>query len=296
MERLKRLAKAPLVHFLLLGLVLLWAYARIAGPSLERDEVVDVDAAQIDLLRQGWMMQWRRPPTERELRGLIDAHIREEILYREALALGLDRDDTIVRRRLAQKMEFLSEDTANFIQPGPGELEAYYEENAQDYETPVAVSFSHVYFSVDRRGPDAVADAKAALEQLSSKSPQGARVPELGDRFMLQSDYAELDQRQIGELFGSAFGDAVVDLPLNEWVGPIESGYGLHLVRVRARSEASMPELSAVRDRVMVDWRLAKREEARVAYYDLLRQRYRVELDEAALGAALGDAPVEPDS
>jgi hypothetical protein len=275
--------KEPLVHFLLLGALLFGLSAvlgdRTAGAELDTITVTEDD---IRWLASAWARQWRRPPTREELDGLIRNHIREEILYREALEMGLDRDDTIIRRRLVQKIEFLTEDLIDQIDPSEDELRAHFEENVESYRVPERRTFTHVYFSFDRRGEAAVADAEAALTEIRSRRPQPERAPDMGDRFMMQYDYPRRSQAEVAQHMGREFAEALFELEPGEWHGPVRSGYGIHLVRISALESSVVPEFSQVVDRVRDDLQRGRRERANEAFYEGLKQRYEIVVEDLA--------------
>jgi parvulin-like peptidyl-prolyl isomerase len=275
--------RKPLLHFLVIGAVLFGVHTLFRKSTSEEENRIEVSAADINRMRELWQRQWRRPPTERELNGLIENFIREEILYREAIAMGLDQDDTVIRRRMAQKMEFLSNGLAALVQPTEDEIRQYFEENVEKYGEPERLSLSHVYFSTDRRGATAEADARELLEQLRTESIPPAKLRTLGDPFMLQYDYPSRSQRDIRELFGTAFAESVFGLEPGPWQGPIQSSYGLHLVRLHDRTASRLPELAEVRDRVQADLLDQRRREMNDAFYSGLRKRYEVTVDESAL-------------
>jgi len=189
-----RLIREPLVHFLAIGALLFLAYSLMnpdAGGDDER--LIIVDDAVVERLEQGFTRQWRRPPDENELSGLIQEHLREEILYREALAMGLDQDDTIIRRRLAQKMEFLAEDLATAVAPTEEELRAFYAERSDEFAEPARLSFTHVFLNPDKRGASTATDAELMLAELQAA---GTVDPgERGDAFLMQSSYQFITRR-----------------------------------------------------------------------------------------------------
>ena len=267
-----KMLKSPLVHFVAIGAVIFVLYGFLQGSGVNDNRRIEVGEQQIARLGELWMAQWKRPPTERELDGLIDSFIREEVLYREALAMGLDRNDTVVRRRLAQKIEFLADDLATRSEPLPVELERFLEENLGRYELPGRVSFSQVYFSADRRGEACESDALDALDQIRD----GASPDEHGDPFMLQRDYPSRTQQEVAELFGSEFGEGLFMLSPGSWEGPVPSSYGLHLVYVRERTQSRMPALTDVSDRVKNDLLSERRRAANEALVDSLKQRYEI--------------------
>src|SRR5215510_14907754 len=176
-----------------------------------------------------------------ELRGLIEDQVREDILYREALALGLEQDDTIVKRRLAQKMDFLAEDVAALRDPRPEELTAWFESHPERFRQPPRASFRHLYFAFDQRQGRAQEDARHALAALAGTKAEEVADDAVGDRFMFQSFYPDKTPEQVAQGFGTTFAAALFQLSPGAWQGPIESGYGWHLVFVDALTSGSIP-------------------------------------------------------
>ena len=235
-----------------------------------------ITEAKIENLAELFERTWRRPPTPAELDGLIEDHIEEEIFYREALALGLDRDDTVIRRQLRLKMQFISEDFAPQTEPAEDELRAFLAEHAERFRSPSRISFTQVYLSPDRRGEGAWSDAERLLVALIGGKSDPA---EAGDPFLLEQNYRDLAEPDVERLFGQAFAARVAELPVGRWAGPVESGYGLHLVLVRDRTPARLPDLADVRDAVANEWRAVRQEEANRAFYDALRARYQMTVE-----------------
>src|SRR5215510_11822399 len=198
--------REPLVHFVLLGLLLFVADRAIGSGSGASGSPARIEITENDLrqLSAAWTAQWQRPPTSDELRNLVAARVREEVLYREALALGLDKDDTIVRRRLAQKMEFLADDASAVREPGREELRAWYAARGERFAQPSRLSFHHLYFSPDRRGPRAAEDAARARVTLG-RVPVGTAAVRPGDPFMFQDAYLDRTPEQIAAVFGTQF-------------------------------------------------------------------------------------------
>ncbi len=260
---LKTILREPLVYFLLAGAALF----ALTGPSMHPDSryQIVISAGERQRMNDQWLAQAGREPTPQELDGLLRDWIREEIYYREARALGLDEDDVIVRRRLAQKLAFMTEDLATAEEPDPQALAAYYAEHLDSYREPERLNFSHRFFSQQRHA-DAQAAAAAALSD-----PETA-----GDPFMLQTSFVARSQADIVELFGRDFANAVANLPTGEWRGPIRSAYGWHLVRIEARSPARQPPLEEVEAAVRADLRQAARKAANDELYEALRTRYQV--------------------
>jgi len=276
----------PLLQFITLGVALFVLYGVLGGGGADAgdEKRVNVTQAEIGWLSERWSRQWQRPPTETELRGLVADYVRQEVLYREALGMGLDRDDAVVRRRMVQKLELLAE--AVQAPPTEQQLQAYFQENLDRYRIPEARSFSHVYFNVDQRGDAVFSAAESVLEQLRAAPRPPTRAPERGDRFLLQYDYRLHSQVEAARLFGSRFAEVLFEVEPDAWQGPIPSGYGLHLVYVSDLSPEAVPDFEAVRNRVLVDYESDQRNEAKEALYRGLSSGYEVVVDEEALLAA----------
>ena len=275
--------REPLVHFLLLGALLFGLFALVDDEaSSKSSNQIEITSADVDRLRERWTRQWNRPPTETELKGLINSHIREEVLYREGLALGLDQNDTIIRRRLAQKMEFLTEDLAGQVKPTDEELKRYFDRNQDQYLLPARFSFTHVYFSVDQRGDSAVQDARRLLAQLQTSDAIALPVSDQGDRFMLHYDFVRKTEQEVAKLFGRRFAEQLLEIQEGSWQGPIESGYGLHLVRVHDKVEPRLPELNEVRDRVQTNLVSERRRITHEQVYQRLKARYEIVVEDPA--------------
>lgn len=289
-----RLLREPLFQFAVLGAVLFAVYA-FASDAFSSDDsrLIEVDEAEIAFLVANWQRQWQRPPLEHELRALVDARVREEVLYREALAVGLDQNDIVVRRRMVQKMEMLSQDLALLADPTDAELQAYFDERREEYRVPPRISFSHIYFNADTRGRSVEEDARRVLAELQARNPSPERAPELGDRFMLQYDYSLRAPIEVRQQFGSHFAEEIFKLE-SGWQGPVLSGYGLHLVYVGDRVEGRIPELAEVRDRVVNDYNRDRGQRANKALYDGLRTNYEIAVDEEALAGAIEGGPAIP--
>ena len=261
---LRTMLREPLIHFVLIGVALFALSAAFGGDDVDRDDLIRVTRGDIDRLAALWSVQYRRPPTETELKGLIETHVHEEVLNREARLLGLDRDDTIIRRRLAQKMEFLTEDLAMTVTPSEEDIAAYFAENRIRYEIPAVVTFAHVFFNVDRRGVEAAAkDASELRDRLNAFDPRPDTAPDQGDVISLQHVYATRTLQDVSSLFGqSEFSETAFGAETGQWAGPVSSGYGLHIIYVRHRTEPVLPGLEEARDRVEIDYMSERRRRA----------------------------------
>lgn len=280
------LLREPLLHFLVLGGLVFagWAAWNPQDKAEMAPPAVRITAADTDWLTQMWARQWQRPPTDEELALLVTDHVREEVLAREAKALELDIGDTVVRRRLAQKMTFLVEDTFRFADPPEQDLRALYEARPEIVSNPAQISFMQVFFQREQ-GDDR---ARATLAALSDGS---ADAREAGDRLLIGDSLANQDERALASLFGPAFARTVFAQPVGRWSGPLASTYGLHLVHVTEISPAQRRSFDECRERLAAEWRRERQEAAsRRLLHDLVR-KYRVAADPALrpwLGA-LGD-------
>jgi len=278
---MKKFYKEPLLHFLIIGALIFVLFSIV---NKEEDTVsgnkIVVTTAEIERLSDNWSKKWNRPPTETELKGLVESYIKQEVYYREALALGLDQNDTILRRRLMQKMEFLSNDLAELNQPDESALKKYFLEHKDKYELPARVSFIHIYFSIDKRGAKAVQDAKGLLSELKTASGNVIRAPERGDSFMLQYDFVQETPFGVERLFGKVFAKQLFTLETNTWLGPIESGYGLHLVRISKKIDSRMPEFASVIEKVRTDWMFEQRQKVNKEIYERFKERYEIVVED----------------
>ena len=280
------MAKSPLVHIVLigcfLGIILVVVFGR---PSAVDDATrVVISADNIAQLRAGWMRTWQREPTAAELQSLLQKYVHDEVLYREAVRLGYDKGDALIRHTLKLKMEFLGESQAQQVEPSLEEMQAYYAMRKDRYRVPAKVSFVHIYFSTDKRGDQADADARKALEALRTDNPELGELSGYGDRFMLKDHYVGQDQRQLRAAFGNEFAQRVVALEPDAWQGPIASAYGLHLVKVYQRQDAYLPALTEVEVKVRGDMDFENREAFKELFYTEILRNYQIEYDDSVKG------------
>jgi hypothetical protein len=287
---LPALLREPLLHFVVLGAVLFAAYAALGRDGVDAPGAIVVSRGQIEHLTTGFTRVWQRAPTGEELDRLIRDYIREEVYYREAIALGLDRDDTIIRRRLRQKLEFVSEDIAALAEPTQADLESFLQSQPERFRTEPRFTFRQVYLDPQRHGDRLAADAQALLERLKRAGTR-ADVSALGDSLLLASAFESVSSSEIARQFGEEFARAIDGLVPGEWSGPVQSGYGAHLVLVSARTEGRLPALGEVRDAVRREWANAQREKANEAFYQKLLSRYTVTVDRPQANGAAVDQP-----
>lgn len=273
-----KLLKEPLVHFLLLGAVLFGAYAVLNRSQTAPAGEIRVSAGQIEALAASFTKVWQRPPSAQELKVQIDHYVKEEMLSREAIALGLDKNDTIIRRRLQQKMEFLAEDFAAVSDPTEAELADYLAQHPEQFADEPTYSFRQVFFSPEKRGDRLEADASQGLADLTTPGAD-VDIAELGDPTLLPLHLSGEPQASVVSHFGSEFAASLATLTPGEWGGPIESGYGMHLVLVSQRTEGRVPGLDEVREQVKREWMNDRRQAANRAFLDELLKKYRVEIE-----------------
>ena len=285
---LKRILREPLLHFLLLGVLLFFAYGWFGGNAPPPPDEIVIDAARVEALQNQFERTWNRPPTPGERQGLIDSWLREEIFYREGLALGLDQGDPVVRRRIAQKMDFISEGLM-VTAPEDSELEAWFTDNAERYRVDPVFSLRQVYYDPGRFDDEwagAVVAARAALESGADPEPVGGA--------MLPGALADAPAREVSRVFGQVFTEALGEAPVGRWYGPVRSGFGVHLVWIVERIPGRVPELAEVRDEAERDYLAQRREVANDALYESLKARYTVRYEAAATTDAPNGSGPEP--
>ena len=274
---MKSVHREPLVHFLAMGalLFLFFEWRGGSGPGSSR---IAITPGLVEHLASGFARTWQRPASDAELKGLIDDYVKEEIATREAVGMGLDRDDTIIRRRLRQKLEFLVEDAASSSPPTDLELAAWLEKHPESFRVEPQVAFRQVYVSPERRGASAGADAKKLLARLRAKG-NDATSDGLGDASMLPSEQPLMPLREVERSFGSDFAQELLTIEPGRWAGPVESPYGLHLVLVREKVAAASPELSEIRPMVEREVLAERRKRDLDALYERLLEKYTVTVE-----------------
>ena len=280
----RKFLREPLVHFLALGLLIFLAYGALNREGAGKPGQIVVTQARIEQLAGIFARTWQRPPTLSELKGLIDDYVKEEVYDREALALGLDRDDTVIRRRLRQKMEFLSDAEIEALDPTDAELEEYLKSNPAKFAIDPAIAFQQIYLNPERRGDKIDQEAAAILETL--RSNPSLDPASLGDITLLPSALELTSKPSIGQTFGREFAEAVSQAKPGQWIGPIKSGYGVHLVRVSHMSSGRVPDLGEVRGAVAREWSNDKRKVLSDERFSRLLKRYEVTIESGPQGSA----------
>ena len=278
-KRLRKLLREPLLHFLLIGAAIFAAYLILAPRQIQSTgytiALTNDDLRQIDL---GFAAKWRREPTPAEWHDLIEEQVREEILYREGLKLGLDQGDEIIKRRLGQKLDFLMDDVSSLRDPSEAELRAWYGHNGSQFAEPSRVTFCHVYFSPDAGGPQAQNRAKLALTKLSP-NPSCKATRSIGDRFSDFDYYADRTPEEVVSVFGTEFSNALFKLKPGEWEGPVQSGLGWHLVLIESLTPGRVPKFNEVNHaQIVAAWQDAQRDASKRKVYQTMRSKYEIVL------------------
>lgn len=283
-----KLIKDPLVHFLVVGALLFGVSYWLNPPEADSAGQITITAEDVEKMRTTIELVQGRPATTAEVDALVETRVREEVMYREALATGLDRDDTLVRNRLIEKMRFLTENVAEPPAPTDEELATYFEAQASRFQIPAQVTFEHVFFGAERRGERARTDAAAALAGLrrGSKTLSQTDLAKLGDPLPLWNRYDAMPDRDVALAFGDEFAAGLAPIEPGAWQGPIQSRYGWHVVRVVERSAERQPALDEVREAVQTAYLNERRDAENEARYRAMRERYDVVIDTTPVAPA----------
>ena len=273
-----KLLREPLLHFLLLGAFIFAVFGFVTRHRTDKPGEIVVTQGTVENIVTGFTRTWQRPPTAEELQGLVRDYIREEGAYREALAMGLDRDDAIVRRRLRQKLEFLSDDLASHAEPSDADLDAFLHAHPGLFQTEPRFSFRQIYLNSQLHGANLQRDESRLLAELRNAGSR-ASLSSLGDPFLLAQSFENVSLAEVKQTFGEQFASGLSALSPGEWQGPVKSGYGAHLVFLSQRSEGHLPALAEVRDQVRREWLNAKRTETTEKFYQALLRRYTVKIE-----------------
>jgi hypothetical protein len=272
-DRFRAALKEPLVHFLIVGL-LLFGFFALRGESVDPESrTITISEQQVERLVAGFAQTWQRPPTQNEIDGLIRDYIKEEIYYREGIRLGLDQDDLIIRRRIGSKMQFLASSEVENASPDDASLQAMLDKNPQKYAADVRYSFDQIYVSAQDE-----AAGRARSGQILAQLNAGTAWEGLGDPISLPRSLERVDFTSIARDFGDEFASTLGGVKSGVWSGPIVSGFGFHLVRVRAVQTSAKPRLADVRQQVLNDWRAATIHEREAKAYRALLHRYTIKI------------------
>ncbi len=276
---MRKILHEPLAHFFLAGGLIFLLYA-LVGPDDASERRIVIDNGVIERLKSAWQLRANREPGPEELDGLVADYLYEELFSREARALGLELDDPVIRRRLAQKMNLLAESAAQQTEPGEAELLAWYEAHPELYRTQDRLGFSHIYFSHDQPGGSAAQNAAALLSRLEGTGESAGK--DMGDTFMLPRKFTDIGRSQLGRLFGDDFAATLFTLPAGRWQGPVASGYGYHLVYLYGMQEAEPIPFGESRTRVLQDWQRDRYEQMQKVLLEELKSRYEIVYTEEA--------------
>jgi hypothetical protein len=277
---IKFLLREPLIHFLIIGGALFLLFGLFNNPAGPQSGRIVITAGKINYLKANFTRTWQRPPVEKELQGLIDTYVRDEIFYREAFAMGLNKDDSVIRRRLKQKLEIMSDDMAGLAMPSDEELRQFMESHPESFRSEPQAAFRHIFINTDQRGTAAINEAGRLLALLSDE--ENRTDPDtLGDSLMLPKSFDLSTLSQIARHFGESFSLEIMKIKPGHWAGPIRSGYGLHLVRVNQQIEGRLPELAEVREVVEREWLVVHSKELKEGIYQKLREKYTVVFEQS---------------
>lgn len=278
-----KLLREPLLHFLVIGAVLFGVFRLAADDGPAQGEII-VSGGQIASMEAIFSRTWQRPPTAGEREALVKDYIRDEVLYREAISMGLDRDDAIIRRRMRQKMEFVADLTAQ-AEPTDVELKTFVADHPAWFRAEPHVSFSHIYFQTSTKSSPSAAELDRLLQGLNAGTADASQV---GDQFMAGFDFRDAAISDVAKTFGDGFAGWIDQAGRGRWEGPVTSVYGVHLVRVSERVEARDPPFEDVREAARREWLHARKVLANDAFYEKLRSRYVIKVEAAPeqIGAA----------
>ena len=283
-SKLSTLLREPLFHFLLIGAVIFLLFSQINTTEDENDKQIIITKEKIENLENAWIKAKGRQPSAEEMKQQLEYDIREQVLYREAMAMGLDKDDMIIRRRLSQKMKYLFDDLSVVDKPSDAALKKFVSEHPSKFTKPATISFSQVYLDPKEHGDRLEVDAKDLLMELNATTIK--ETIGFGDRSLLPYEFSNERESDIRGMFGEAFVKQVFKAKTDSWQGPFSSAYGLHLIYIKTRSNAYLPPLSAMRDRVERVWISTKQREANEIFYQSLLERYEIIVDDEVLSDA----------
>lgn len=289
MSLLRKIVSEPLLQFLFLGTAVFSLYFVMdRSPPAADKHLIEIGNGQLAQMFDTFSKTWQRPPTEVEFKGLIDSYVKEEIFYREGQTMGLDQDDTVVRRRMQQKMEFLLEPSAEQLTPAPGELEAYLNAHADEYRLPPQLAFRQVFFRSDR--PEDQGELAATDALILLKADPASNISTMGDSTLLPERTDLTTPETIATIFDERFAKELQSVPIRQWSGPIRSQYGIHLVFVENAVTSRAPLLKDVKSAVQLDWESARRREISDSRYTEMKKQYDVKI---AWPTDLGAPPIE---
>ena len=272
---MKKILKEPFLHFIVIGIALFVLYGLVNDKSNSKNTIL-INDFDVSNIIAGWEMQWKRPPTEKELQNLITLKVKQEIFYQEALKMNLDHNDEIIKRRLAQKMKFLSNDIASLKEPTDEELQEYFKDHSDKYLTPYSYSLYQITFSPDKRENN-YNDAVEALKQYPNATFE--KMKDKGDKLPFSYFFEDVSANELGLQLGSKFPDALLNKEVNKWIGPIPSGFGHHLVYITKIQEPQLPEFKVLKMEINDDFEYDHQNEIDELIYTELKKKYKIEFE-----------------
>ena len=267
--------KEPLFHFLVIGAGIFLLYGVTANEPQNEETRIEVSTVRADRMVTLWEKRWNRPPTQEEFNSLTEQYVNEEVLYREALAMGLDKDDPVVRRRMAQKVKFISNDIITIDTPSDAVLQSYLDTHASRYQLAGKITFRHIYFNPAKHDASMEEEAEQLLTKLLEFNI-GMDVDSEGDGFLHGTSFTNLKEFELNRLLGKEFTQKIFKQALGKWVGPLASGYGLHLVYIEARTATKTATLDVAKQSVLEDWMSDERKKVNTSFISNLRKQYDV--------------------
>jgi len=269
--------KEPLFHFLLIGMGIFLLYGLIANVPVDEKNSINVSVSHANRMVSLWEKRWQRPPTQEEFNGLVKQYINEEVLYREALAMGLDKNDPVVRRRMAQKVKFISENIITIDTPSDDVLQTYLDTHASKYQLAGEITFRHIYFNPAKHDVSMEDEAKQLLTKLLDVN-SGIDVNNVGDSFLHGTIFTNLKEFELNRLLGKEFTQELFKQAVGKWAGPLTSGYGLHLIYIESKIATQTASLVMAKQSVLKDWMSDERKKANEAFVLNLREQYKVNI------------------
>ena len=273
--------REPLVQFLFLGGLIYLAYYLFSPQTEEENNrSIVVTASQTQWMQDSWQKRWNRLPTRSELDGMINQYIKETVLYKEAVEMGLDKNDAVIRRRLSQQVEFLAKDLVAYTPPTEEDLQKYYDAHQEKYKPDVTYTFTQIYFDPDKRGNSTLDDANKVKDKLVAQGSMMQKIEGLGDDYMVANYFEANTPLEIRRNFGTGFAESLMRLKEGVWHGPVLSGFGTHLVFINEVVSAPVPPLPEIKAQVTEDWISDKREELNDEFYELLKAEYTIVVED----------------
>lgn len=268
---LKKFLKEPLIHFLVIGGLIFFVYGQKNGGFEEKENRIVITKSNFDRLIMQWKKKHFRNPTKAETDEILEEFIYHEVMYREALVMGLDKNDIIIQRRLSQKLEFLSSDILQIAEPTNDELQEYLNTHSEKFMLPSKLSFTHVYIDTNKH-------TKEYFEELKKDLESGKSYKTLGDPFMFAKEFTNVTQTDVSKVFGRAFAKKIFSLHVDSLQGPIRSGYGLHFVNISKKTDAKVAKVQDIKSTLTKYWKEEKTEQANSKIYQDLKKQYNIEV------------------